>query len=116
MPRLVLRRGYADSQSPDYLYHRRHGLSMKPRRAAPHKSRAGRRQGKDNQAGRRLKSKSMHWRGSSCAAVASVAEAGQRADNLVVLIDGTRRAGATTLQSIADVLNARGIPTTRGGQ
>jgi hypothetical protein len=30
--------------------------------------------------------------------------------------DGIRRAGATTLQSIADALNARGIPTARGGQ
>ena len=50
------------------------------------------------------------------AAVASAKQADQRADELVALIDGIRRAGATTLQSIADALNARGIPTARGGQ
>ena len=50
------------------------------------------------------------------AAVASTARADQRADDLVPLVDGIRRAGATTLQSIADALNARGIPTARGGQ
>jgi hypothetical protein len=36
--------------------------------------------------------------------------------SLVALVDGIRRAGTTTLQSIADALNARGIPTGRGGQ
>ena len=50
------------------------------------------------------------------AAVASAKQADQRAEELVALIDGIRRAGATTLQSIADALNARGIPTARGGQ
>ena len=49
-------------------------------------------------------------------AVASAKQADQRAEELVALIDGIRRAGATTLQSIADALNARGIPTARGGQ
>ena len=54
--------------------------------------------------------------GLAAAAVASAKQADQRADELVALIDGIRRAGATTLQSIADALNARGIPTARGGQ
>ena len=54
--------------------------------------------------------------GLSRAAVASAAQADQRADNLVALVDGIRRAGATTFQSIADALNARGISTARGGQ
>jgi hypothetical protein len=54
--------------------------------------------------------------GLSRAAVVSAKQADQRADELVALVDGIRRAGATTLQSIADALNARGIPTARGGQ
>jgi hypothetical protein len=32
------------------------------------------------------------------------------------VVDEIRRAGATTFQSIADGLNARGIPTARDGQ
>jgi hypothetical protein len=47
--------------------------------------------------------------------VASAAQADQRAGNRVALVDGTRRGGATAFQSIADVLNARGISTARGG-
>ena len=43
-------------------------------------------------------------------------EADHRADGLVALVDETRRAAATTLQSIADVLNTRGISAARGGQ
>ena len=54
--------------------------------------------------------------GLAAAAVASAKQADQRAEELVALIDGIRQAGATTLQSIADALNARGIPTARGGQ
>ena len=49
-------------------------------------------------------------------AVVSAKQADQRADELVALVDGIHRARATTLQSIADALNARGIPTARGGQ
>jgi DNA invertase Pin-like site-specific DNA recombinase len=54
--------------------------------------------------------------GLAAAAVASAKQADQRAEELVALIDGIRQAGATTLQLIADALNARGIPTARGGQ
>ena len=50
------------------------------------------------------------------AAMASVKQADQHAEELVALIDGIRRAGAATLQGSADALNARGIPTARGGQ
>ncbi|MBT5625651.1 MAG: hypothetical protein HOJ76_08625 [Proteobacteria bacterium] len=46
----------------------------------------------------------------------AIKQADQRAEELVALIDGIRQAGATTLQSIADAMNARGIPTARGGQ
>jgi hypothetical protein len=54
--------------------------------------------------------------GLSRAAVACAKQVDERADELVGLIDGIRRAGAMSLQSIADALNARGIPTARGGQ
>lgn len=47
---------------------------------------------------------------------ALIASADQHANDLAPVIDGIRRAGATTLQALADALNARGIPTARGGK
>jgi len=50
-------------------------------------------------------------------AVASIkALADQHADNVLPVIREVRRAGATSLRQIADALNARGIPTPRGGR
>lgn len=43
------------------------------------------------------------------------AKAQSRATDLLPVIEDIRVAGATTLQAIADALNARGIPTARGG-
>jgi DNA invertase Pin-like site-specific DNA recombinase len=42
--------------------------------------------------------------------------ADRHAANVLPVIDEVRRSGATTLRDIADALNARGIPTPRGGQ
>jgi DNA invertase Pin-like site-specific DNA recombinase len=51
------------------------------------------------------------------AAVASnVANADRHAANVVPIVRDIQRAGARTLREIADALNARGIPTPRGGQ
>jgi DNA invertase Pin-like site-specific DNA recombinase len=41
--------------------------------------------------------------------------ADQHADNVLPVIREIRRAGATSLRQIADALNARGVPTPRGG-
>jgi DNA invertase Pin-like site-specific DNA recombinase len=50
-------------------------------------------------------------------AVASIETlADQHADNVLPVIREVRRAGATSLRQIADALNARGIPTPRGGR
>lgn len=43
-------------------------------------------------------------------------KANGRAADLLPVIAEVRAAGATTLQAVADALNARGIPTARGGQ
>ncbi|SEH34295.1 Site-specific DNA recombinase [Methylobacterium sp. 275MFSha3.1] len=42
-------------------------------------------------------------------------KAADRAANLLPVIAEIRSAGATSLQAVADALNARGIPTARGG-
>ena len=44
------------------------------------------------------------------------AAADNHAANVLPIIREIRKAGATTLREIADVLNARGVPTARGGQ
>lgn len=44
------------------------------------------------------------------------AAAAQRVVELIPYIDAARRAGAITLQQIADALNARGVRTPRGGE
>lgn len=44
------------------------------------------------------------------------ASADAHAANVLPVIHHARKAGATTLRQIADALNARGIPTARGGQ
>jgi DNA invertase Pin-like site-specific DNA recombinase len=44
------------------------------------------------------------------------ANADQHAANIMPIIRVAQRAGATTLRAIADVLNARGIRTARGGR
>ncbi len=50
-------------------------------------------------------------------AVASVKAAADRhAANVLPVIRDIQRSGATSLHAIADALNARGIPTPRGGQ
>ena len=50
------------------------------------------------------------------AVVAIKAEADSAAGNVLPLIAEIRRSGATTLRAIADALNARGVPTRRGGR
>jgi DNA invertase Pin-like site-specific DNA recombinase len=44
------------------------------------------------------------------------AEADKHAANILPLIRGAQKAGATTLRAIAEALNARGVATARGGQ
>ena len=44
------------------------------------------------------------------------AEADRYAANVLPIIREAQKAGATTLRQIAEALNARGIPTARGGQ
>jgi DNA invertase Pin-like site-specific DNA recombinase len=50
-------------------------------------------------------------------AVASLqAEADRAASNVLPIIAEIRRSGAMTLRAIAEALNARGVPTQRGGR
>jgi DNA invertase Pin-like site-specific DNA recombinase len=49
------------------------------------------------------------------AADAGKAEADRFAANVLPVINQVRKTGATTLQAIADALNARGVATARGG-
>jgi DNA invertase Pin-like site-specific DNA recombinase len=50
-------------------------------------------------------------------AVASLqAEADRAASNVLPIIAEIRRSGATTLRALAEALNARGVPTPRGGR
>jgi DNA invertase Pin-like site-specific DNA recombinase len=50
-------------------------------------------------------------------AVAAIkAQAARAAGSVVPIIAEIRRSGATTLRQIADALNARGVPTPRGGR
>jgi DNA invertase Pin-like site-specific DNA recombinase len=44
------------------------------------------------------------------------AEADRYAANVLPIIREAQKAGASTLRQVADALNARGIPTARGGQ
>lgn len=44
------------------------------------------------------------------------AEADRYATNVLPIIREAQKAGASTLRQIAEVLNARGVPTARGGQ
>ena len=44
------------------------------------------------------------------------AEADQFAADIMPIVEGIRRSGATTLTAIAAALNARGIRTARGGE
>ncbi len=44
------------------------------------------------------------------------AEADRAAGNVLAIITEIQRSGATTLQAIADALNARGVSTARGGR
>jgi DNA invertase Pin-like site-specific DNA recombinase len=51
------------------------------------------------------------------AAVAAIkAEADRVAGNVLPIIAEIRKSGATTLRAIAEALNARGVPTPRGGR
>jgi hypothetical protein len=52
----------------------------------------------------------------SNAVSAVIAEADKFAANVQPIIREAQKAGATTIRQIADALNARGIPTARGGQ
>ena len=47
---------------------------------------------------------------------AVISEAERFAANVLPIIREAQRAGASTLRQIPDALNARGIPTARGGQ
>jgi DNA invertase Pin-like site-specific DNA recombinase len=50
-------------------------------------------------------------------AIASIkAAADKHAANILPIIKEAQRAGATTLRQIAEVLNAKGVATARGGQ
>jgi DNA invertase Pin-like site-specific DNA recombinase len=49
------------------------------------------------------------------AQVAIVAEADRHAANVLPVIREAQKAGASSLRAVADALNARGIPTPRGG-
>ncbi len=50
-------------------------------------------------------------------AVATIkAEADRAAGNVLPIIAEIKKSGATTLRAIAEALNARGIPTPRGGR
>jgi DNA invertase Pin-like site-specific DNA recombinase len=53
-------------------------------------------------------------RGDAVAAIK--AEADRAAGNVLPIIAEIQKAGATTLRAIADALNARGVPTPRGGR
>lgn len=55
-------------------------------------------------------------KGSAIGAHATRARANQFAENTLPVIASIRAAGVTTLQGIADALNARGIATARGGE
>jgi DNA invertase Pin-like site-specific DNA recombinase len=44
------------------------------------------------------------------------AEADRAAGNVLPIIAEIQRSGATTLRAIAEALNARGVPTPRGGR
>jgi len=55
-------------------------------------------------------------RGSAIGAHATKARADQFAENTLPVIASIRVAGISTLQGIADALNARGIATARGGE
>ena len=46
----------------------------------------------------------------------SSTEADRYAANVMPIIREAQKAGASTLRQVADALNARGIPTARGGQ
>jgi len=50
------------------------------------------------------------------AAEAVRVEADRYAANILPLIREAQKAGASTLRQIAEALNARGIPTARGGE
>ena len=43
-------------------------------------------------------------------------QADRHAANVLPIIREVQRAGAKTLRAIADALNARGVPTARGGR
>jgi hypothetical protein len=47
---------------------------------------------------------------------AVMAEADRFAANVLPIIREAQKAGATSLRAIAAALNARGVPTARGGQ
>jgi DNA invertase Pin-like site-specific DNA recombinase len=53
-------------------------------------------------------------RGNAVAAIK--AEADRAAGNVLPIIADIRKSGATTLRAIAEALNARGVPTPRGGR
>jgi DNA invertase Pin-like site-specific DNA recombinase len=53
-------------------------------------------------------------RGGAVAAIK--AEADRAAGNILPIIAEIRKSGATTLRAIAEALNARGVPTPRGGR
>lgn len=54
-------------------------------------------------------------KGSAIGAAAVRAKANQFAENTLPIVHQIQRAGLTTLRDIAEALNARGIPTARGG-
>jgi DNA invertase Pin-like site-specific DNA recombinase len=58
-----------------------------------------------------------HIEAARVTAVAAIkAEADRSAGNVLPIVAEIRKSGATTLRAIAEALNARGVPTPRGGR
>jgi DNA invertase Pin-like site-specific DNA recombinase len=55
------------------------------------------------------------WKARESAVASIKAGADHHAANILPIIREAQKAGATTLRAVADALNARGIPTPRGG-
>jgi len=57
----------------------------------------------------------LHLTAVNAAVAANRALADRHAANALPLIRAIQAAGAKTLQGVSDALNARGVPTARGG-
>ena len=92
--------------------HERRMISERTRQALAAARRRGVKLGNPNGAAALLRA----GKGNSHAVAAIKTQATERAQDVLIVIDDVRGAGAKTLQGIADELNAREIRTARGGQ